>query len=94
MKRLLSIGVLVLTISSQAVFAQTPLESTCIDVCQHNPNCVPILVRLDALSLQLTTLQEQLRLHDEEPSWLRKFVSNRYIHLVGAALLARFALPQ
>jgi hypothetical protein len=61
----------------------------------------PVLVLLNTLRLDIDILEVQqqltydlLRRHDEEPMWLTKVLSNRYVQVIGAALAARFALPQ
>lgn len=56
-------------------------------------NLTPILQRLDALQLAQLQTYDLLKRHDEEPAWLTKVLSNRYVQVVGAALAARFALP-
>ena len=46
-----------------------------------------------ALLDRLLEVERRLIQHDEEPGWLKKFFSNRYVQVIGAGLIAKLGLP-
>ena len=42
---------------------------------------------------RIAAVDERIRLHDAEPGYLKKIFGNRYVQIVGAALLTKFGLP-
>lgn len=41
----------------------------------------------------LAAHDEHLTRHDTEPGFVKKFLSNRYVQIIGAGLIAKFGLP-